>query len=458
MTNQDMYGCDITLTKPAAQTAWNKTLQGFLAHSATTPQHLKTTLNLSPQFALGHIASAFFQLLLGRKELIAFAQSALKTAQQIAAEGHISEREQSFLLALEQWFAGRPSQSAQTLSIVLKRWPHDALAMKLQHAILFMLGEAKAMRKALEGVEPAYHAKHPALGYFMGCYSFALEETGDYERAEHYGLHGLDLNPDDAWGLHAVTHVYDMTGNAKKGITWLKANEHAWQHCNNFRYHVWWHLALMHLDVGNIEEVFRLYDTEIRIDKTDDYRDISNATSLLSRLELEGIDVGNRWEELIEICEKRTDDTTLAFADLHYMLALCASENSTSASNLRQKMEQCVNSPHDLKRAISDPGLSAAKGLEAFREENYNTAYSFLRQARQNMHAIGGSHAQRDIFERITIEAAIRAGLLTQAKADLKDRETRRGFADGYSQKRFALIQALTIKQNSSAENMEISV
>ena len=141
----------------------------------------------------------------------------------------------------------------------------------------------------------------PARGYILGCHSFSLEETGDYQLSESAGRQGLELAPDDAWGLHAVTHVYDMTANAKSGIEFLSGRESAWSHCNNFRYHVWWHKALMHLDLGDIESVLHLYDAKIRSDKTDDYRDISNATSLLSRLELHGVDVSDRWEELADI-------------------------------------------------------------------------------------------------------------------------------------------------------------
>ncbi|MBL4928920.1 hypothetical protein [Fuscibacter oryzae] len=79
----------------------------------------------------------------------------------------------------------------------------------------------------------------------------------------------------------------------------------------------------MHLDLGNAKAALALYDRDIRTEKTDDYRDIANAASLLSRLELEGAPVGNRWDELAHLAETRATDGCLAFADLHYMLALC---------------------------------------------------------------------------------------------------------------------------------------
>ncbi|NRB36802.1 MAG: archaeosortase/exosortase family protein, partial [Rhodobacteraceae bacterium] len=79
-----------------------------------------------------------------------------------------------------------------------------------------------------------------------------------------------------------------------------------------------WHKALLLLDQGDNDAVLALYDEQVRSEKTDDYRDFSNASSLLMRLELEGVSVGDRWEELAALAETRTDDGCLIFADLHY--------------------------------------------------------------------------------------------------------------------------------------------
>lgn len=447
MQHQDIYGCDVALSDPKALTSWNHTLHGFLAHSASTGENLTKTLTNCPDFVLGHVTKGFFNLLLGRKELIPVADQAFKTAQHLTKEGYAAPRDILFSAALEHWLEGRPSQSVKVLEQILEKDPRDPLAMKLSQAIQFIMGDIRGMRRSAEKIYASYTEDHPAYGYFMGCYAFCLEETGDYKNAELCGRKGLEFSPDDAWGLHAIAHVYDMTGNAKDGVKWLNSQEKAWQHCNNFRYHVWWHLALMHLDLGNIDTVLHLYDTEIRHDKTDDYRDISNATSLLMRLELEGVHVGNRWEELAALCETRADDTTLAFADLHYMLALCGGEKTQAAHSLLKNMKACHGTNCELGQIVSDPGVSAARGLEAFREDDYAGAYTYLSQARASLQSIGGSHAQRDVFERITIEAAIRAGLLEQAVTLLQQRKLRRGYEDGYSVKRLALIH--TFRQQS---------
>ncbi len=438
----DFFGSDVSLVSPEALQHWNQTQMAFLAHGATTPTHLGAVLTQEPDFALGHAVKGLFFLMLGRRELTQTACDAFVTAGSAASRIQITPREQLYVDALGAWLGGKPTQAVEKMEQVLRSHPQDSLAMKISHAIRFILGDAHGMRQSVEAVLPTYDPTHPAQGYLLGCHSFALEETGEYGRAETAGRHALSLTGDDAWGLHAVAHAFDMTANAKAGIEWLTGREHAWAHCNNFRYHVWWHKALMHLDQGEIDTVLEIYDTEVRKDKTDDYRDISNGTSMLSRLELEGVDVGDRWEELADISENRTQDGCLIFADLHYMLALIGGSRTDAITDLMGRMHRDAKDTADEKNLrMANPGLAAAAGLEAFGEADYRSAFLNLAHARSSMQRAGGSHAQRDVFERLTIDAGIRAGYLDEAHAILTERKAKRGGTeDAYAAARFAMI------------------
>ena len=442
--SHDCFGQPISLQSDVARAAWDKTQLAFLAHGAETPMHLGAVLEAEPEFALGHATKGLFYLLLGRRELYGTAVDALATAKTIAVQGHVTWRERKFIDALESYLNGAPSQSVAHMEEVLQAHPDDPLAMKLSHAIRFVLGDSIGMRRSLERVIPAYAPDHKARGYLLGCHSFALEETGDYTKAEIAGRQALWLAPDDAWGLHAVAHVYDMTCDAAGGVDWLTGREAAWEHCNNFRYHVWWHKALMHLDLGQVDEVLALYDTQIRADHTDDYRDISNATSLLSRLEMNGVDIGDRWEELADISAQRTEDGCLIFADLHYLLALVGGKRDDAIASMMARLHSDTASPKDeVCQRMADPGLAAAEGLHAFGEGEYDRAFQHLSLARPSLQLAGGSHAQRDVFERLTIDVGLRAGRLDAAEAILNERQAlRAGREDGFTAARRDLIAA----------------
>ncbi|MDJ0614133.1 MAG: tetratricopeptide repeat protein [Rhizobiaceae bacterium] len=446
MIDQDRYGCDVTIANREALAAWNKTLHGFLSHAASTGPSLGETIEHDPNFALAHACKGLFSLLLGRRELDETIHSALKSAKASDQENPVTERERHYISALDAWVNGKQSVAINEMELVLQKWPHDPLAMKMSHAIRFMLGDLKGMRTSLENIMHVYGG-HAAEGYFHGCYAFTLEETGDYGLAEKRGRKALELAADDSWGLHAVSHVFDMTGRAKEGLEWITGKEAAWEHCNNFRYHVWWHIALMHLELGNYDKVLELYDEQIRKDKTDDYRDISNATSVLLRLEFEGVKVGNRWEELAELSANRVSDNCVAFADLHYMMALCGTNDfKDQSSNLISNMNGCAETRHhcEFVNAIKHPGVLAATGLEAYRDHDFATAYDCLSKAWPTLQEIGGSHAQRDIFERLGIEAALRAGLTSETETLLRQRDLERGHQDQYSMSRWALVEQNT--------------
>ncbi len=440
----DGFGQTVSLPSAEAATAWTHLQYAFLAHSASAPEHLAKTLETSPNFALGHAVKGLFCILLGRRELYATAAESLKTARAAVARTGATRREALYVEALAACVNGRPTAAIATLSAVLAAHPDDPLAMKLDHGLRFVLGDNHGMRRSLESVRPAYSDDHPALGYLLGCYAFALEETGDYAEAAATGRAALDRAPDDAWGLHAVAHVHDMTGDAFGGLNWLSGRENAWAHCNNFRFHVWWHKALMHLDLGQVDAVFALYDDEIRSEKTDDYRDISNATSLLMRLELEGVNVGDRWRELADLSAARTEDGCLIFADLHYLLALVGDDRKQAQSNLIARIHaDAQRASVDSDAAMASPGMSAAIGLEAFGDGRYAHAFLALSTAHTHMQQAGGSHAQRDVFERLAIDAGIRAGFFAQAGHLLADRTAKRaGTVDGYAAARHALIEA----------------
>ncbi len=438
----DIFGQTTTVSSSSALDSWNKTQLAFLAHGASTPEHIAKALAAEPDFALGHAVKGLFYVLLGRRELMQTAREALESARTSSAQISVSAREQHFIEALQEWLDGHARRAIEHFGAVISHSPDDILAVKLDHATRFVLGDSKGMRSVIEQVLPAYGPDHPGRGYLFGCHAFALEETGEYSRAKAVGIESMLVSPDDAWGLHAVTHVHDMTADTKAGIDWLTDHESGWAHCNNFRYHVWWHKALMHLDLHQYDESLDLYDREIRRDKTDDYRDISNATSLLSRLELDGINVGNRWEELADLSANRTEDGCLIFADLHYLLALVGDKRDDNIKALMGRLHRdAKESNTDMKKAMAAPGLNAAKGLEAFGETDYHTAFINLARARRTMQDAGGSHAQRDVFERLTIDSGIRAGFLDEAEDILSARTLRRGgHEDGYTSARLKLI------------------
>ncbi|MGR3512710.1 MAG: tetratricopeptide repeat protein [Paracoccaceae bacterium] len=447
----DICSCKTSLTQQDALDAWNNVVRGVLSHGQTTGEHLGKLLDNAPEFAMGQSMKGLACLMLGRSEMVAPARAASVEAQRLVAMGGVTERERLWCAALENWLDGKPTASIARMEEALVLNPADTISMKLSHGIRFMLGDSHGMLRSVERARAAHGPDHPLYGYVLGCHAFALEETGSYDAAEAAGLHGLAFATDDAWGLHAVAHVYDMTHRTAAGIDLIDRNAAAWGHCNNFRFHVWWHKALLHLDQGEIDAVLDLYDTKVRDEKTDDYRDFSNASSLLMRLELEGVDVGDRWVELANLAENRTDDGSLTFADMHYMLALVGDTRPDAVQRLTLSVARNARAGDDMAAVMETPGIATSKGLAAFGDANYATAFAHLKAAQVDFQAMGGSHAQRDVFERLTIEAGLRAGRLTETEALIRARTAlRNGAEDAFAANRLSQIAQLQALSASS--------
>ena len=436
MYRLDVFGEPVTLPDRASVEAWNAAALAFLGHAEATPTHLARLLDHVPLHAGSLALKGLLLALLARRETMEMAEGALRAAREGRCDAN--GRELALVAALARVLAGEPRAAIEAIEAVLAKAPGDTLLVKLSHSLLFLLGDGAGMRRSVERALPAHDHDHPGRGYLLGCHAFALEETGAYREAHARGSEALALEPRDAWGLHAVTHVYDMTGDALGGLRWLDGREAAWQHCNNFRFHVWWHRALMLLDLGRLDEALRLYDDAIRSERTDDYRDIANATSLLARLQLEGIDVGRRWDELADLAERRTGDGCLLFADLHYLLALTNARRPAAEAALIARIERDGVSPRTgTARRMARPGVDVAHALAAFGRGDYARAFRRFSAARSDIRDMGGSHAQRDVFDRLTIEAGLRSGNLVGAAAVLDDRSRRRGrHVDGFAASR----------------------
>jgi hypothetical protein len=63
-----------------------------------------------------------------------------------------------------------------------------------------------------------------------------------------------------------------------------------------------------------------------------------------------------------------------------------------------------------------------------------------------DLQQIGGSHAQRDVFDRITIEAALRGGYGGGRSAAARPHGAAGRLADGYAAARLSLIDAVRVK------------
>lgn len=427
----DRFGGCHTTDRQDAAGHFADAVFAVLAHRPAA-EPLAAALAAEPGLVAAHALKGLGAALLAKSENFASGRTAAIAARRALAEaGGGTAGEQALVEALELASGGRLRAAALRLEIQVADQPRDLLALKLSNALRFMCGDRKEMTKATAAVLPHWDDTAPGCGFVFGLHAFGLEECARYRDAETFGRRSVALEPADSWGIHAVGHVLEMEGRTAEGIAWFEASRPVWPACNNFAYHLAWHLALFRLETRDYDGVLALYDADVRPSETDDFRDMANAVSLLWRLEQDGVDVGPRWQGLYEIALKRRTDVSYVFASLHYLLALIAAGDDAAAGELAESLRTTAPGEGGEQGQISR-GLgyeiamllirwSARRTIASVPGESWSARRSRLDALVRELPAIGGSHAQRDVFLRTLIDIASRqedrAALATVSRA-----------------------------------------
>lgn len=334
------------------------------------------------------------------------------------ATARLTERDGVHLSAAKDWAGGRYHEGTRRLASLARDTPRDLLAVQFAHTGCFFLGLQAELRDIPLQALRAFDGRDDGYGVLLGMTAFGLEECGDLFRAETFGREAVSIDSRDGWAVHAVAHVNEMRGDLETGIPWLADNAKDWAPDSGFAYHNWWHLALLYLDAGNTEEVLRLYDQRVRPDpSTGVVLEGIDASALLWRLYLEGVDVTSRFQPLAVAWERCAEDAFYAFNDLHALMAFAGAGRSDLVRKTLDAMRRAAAGDGDNAYLTRSIGLPLAEGFAAFGAGNYIDAAAKILDVRACAQRLGGSHAQRDILTLTALHAALRGGLVSLAEA-----------------------------------------
>jgi hypothetical protein len=232
----------------------------------------------------------------------------------------------------------------------------------------------------------------------------------------------VELEPGDAWAWHAVAHVLEMQTRRQEGIAWLRQDTDAWAKDNFFAVHNWWHLAICHLDLEEIDEVLALFDGPIYGQRSPLVLDLIDASALLWRLHLKGAPLGDRWQPVADAWEPHAAAGNYAFNDAHAMMAFVGAGRSQSIEEVLVAQSRGLEETGDNADFTREVGAPVTRAILAFGEGDYGETVRLLRPVRNQAHRFGGSHAQRDLLDLTLIEAALRSGQQALAQALIAER------------------------------------
>ena len=420
MIISDAYGCDVTANSHDTVALWNAALADYLDFSGTPVQHVQEIADTS--FVLGPVFCAAMKLLSGHDPNGASVRR--NVAAMRAASPTATPAEQRHAHAIEHMLVGEFSQAALVWDTILSDNPNDMLAHKCAHETWFLVGKTDAMLASSRRAIAALTVDDPCFAVAAAQHGFALEETGAYAEAESWGRLALDMRPTDCWALHCLAHVYETQNRHRDAMDLLETRKSTWRKQNLLDAHIWWHLALRQIEIRAYDDALAIFDRHLQdVDPSNRFR-LTDGTSLLWRLELAGVDVGDRWRAMADKWSQNASLHTVAFLDLHAAMAFARCPDSVAAetfhASLRAGLDGQISENADIFKEVVLPILDIIATLP-----HSPAAADKLREVLPRLHRIGGSVVQREIFERSYSSALLATGRAAELQDWLKPKMAR---------------------------------
>ncbi len=416
-------GLTITTNSPAAADRYQEGLDLVLSQNYGPDAKLQEAIEADEGFAMAHVALAY---VLHLQMNVPAAREAATKAVELSAG--CSQEERQVARIVHCFTHGKGTEAIGLVHEHLDEFPTDTLAMRVGQR-LYMLGCFGAGVPDFPNHLMAMMRKvAPANGddwAFLGQYAFAHHETNQPEKAMDLATRSLEGNPQNAVASHSVTHSYFEQGDAANGGRWLGDWLDGFDRQASYNTHLSWHLALFELAQGRYSQALDLYETHIRPGvQARNLSNLQDAASLLWRLQIySGEQPAKPWDEVRDMALPAADGPGAAFRDCHAALAFAGAGDAEATQKMVDRLTAQGEKGDDLSREMT---LPIALGAAAFVAGDYDEAADLMGPTYPVLARIGGSHAQREVFEDTLLETYIRAGRYDDAKGMLDERLSRR--------------------------------
>ncbi len=426
----DARGVPVSACKPRSLDDFETALLQFHSYFGDPTETLTETLEQDPEFVLGHIFFASALLMMTERRYLPTIRDHIEQAESLHSKANA--REKMLTRAARLWMEGNWHLAGLTWDQVLTEFPLDAMALQLGHLTDFYRGDSFNLRDRVCRTMTSWDVKTPGYSYILGMQSFGFEECNQYHKAEDIALTALEMEARDPWAIHALAHVMEMQGRFEEGQIMLRERENDWAADNGFAFHNWWHLALYHIEHEDFDGALELYDTRILAEDSDVSLQMVDASALLWRLQIQGIDVGSRWDRMAGLWARKTglENGYYAFNDLHAVIAFVGSGRYDEANEVLTAVTAAAEgNSGDSRMMAREVGIATCRAMIEFGQQHYRQAIDQLLPIRTIANRFGGSHAQRDILNQTLIESALRGDQPGLARNLISERRLHKTFS-----------------------------
>lgn len=413
---RDERGLPLSTDSRDAAALFDRAVEHFLKVHADTMALVGQIAAADPDFALGHCLKGYLLLSAANPAHAPAIAATLQAAKAGAASA--TERERRHAAAFAAWASGNLGRSFAIWRQILDDNPTDLLAARICDTTWFRYGQTATILEQADRLAPRWSPELPGYDCFQTIWAFAHEEAGDTARAERAIDAALAQDRTNYFAQHVKAHVMEMECRPREGRDWLAGQVDSWGRGAQLIHHLWWHRALMELELGEADAVLESYDRNIRnLDEPmtratpDHFIDLQNAPAILWRLERMGVQVGDRWQELADKAEARIGETGHLLMLPHLVMALAAAGRFAVADRFIAALrERAADEAQFAAASLADAVIPVCEAAVAHRQGHYARVVDLLAPRRQQVRLLGGSNAQRDLFTQMLLDAAMQAG------------------------------------------------
>jgi tetratricopeptide (TPR) repeat protein len=420
---EDRYGLALTSESARAVAAYREGVDRILLAAPGADAAFEDALAIDPGLALAAIGLARTHQIHGR---IPEAKAAAARARALA--GGLSRRERQHVEAIGTLLDGDAAGALAAVHEHVAEFPRDAIVLSLAVGAFGLIAfsgrpDHNALLLALlDDLAPHYGNDW----WFAFAHGWAFNEARRPAEARALMERSLARQPRSANGAHGMVHICYETGDAEAGARFLEGWLPDYERASPLHCHLSWHLALFELARGRTDQALRVYEDSIAPGASiaPPLNTLSDSAAFLWRLGLYGEPAAReRWAPVRDFAAQAFPRPGFAFADIHCALAYAGHGDTVVLAALVEALREADRAG----RLPAGPGAAAlAEGLGAFAAGNYEGAIRLVEPVAGEVIRLGGSHAQRDVFEETLIQAYLRAGRGGKAAAILRRRLDRR--------------------------------
>ncbi len=429
--NRDRYDLPLTTVSDSAAAFYRDGVDRILSAWYGAGEAFDRAIAQDPAFALAHIARARIHQM---NMEVTEARAKAAHARQLAATA--SERERQHVEIMAAAIEGKPSIALAGAERHLDRYPRDALVFSLllgAFGLYAFSGRADhdAARLAICERNAGHYGED---WWFLTYLGWSHTEAGNAGTGRTLTERAIALRVENANAAHGLSHALFEQGDTAAGRRflsgWLPAHERA----SFLHGHLCWHVALSALDAGDLDGALGIYEQHIKPPNSPypPLNVFTDAASLLWRLSLAGkAGLEPYWQEVAAYGDRFFPRAGPHFADVHYALVAAA----TGSFALEARLAELEALEADGRLAPGAAAIGLCRGIRAFAEGDNDNAIRILEPLMPAVVRIGGSHAQRELWEDTLIVACLRGGHGDKAARMISDRLRRRPSArdEGWS-------------------------